>query len=93
MLPNSMPMMGTTEGTLKDGSVGRGRSGRESTAGGKPCSPGEVAVGFRDQTRYFPENAGMFIAQEALPCSRRAPSCFQLGSPPATRTMTAFLWL
>ena len=36
--------------------------------------PQPVTLGLRDQTRRFPENAGMFIAQQALPCSLRAPT-------------------
>jgi hypothetical protein len=54
----------------------------------------QVTLGFRDQTRYFPENVGMFIAQQALLCSPESTyQNFQLGSPPTTRTMIAFLLL
>lgn len=75
MLPNYMPMIEQQTRDEKMGARLRGRSGepelpvQEQTLFTRP-----VALGFRDQTRYFPENAGMFIAQQALPCSLRAPT-------------------
>lgn len=61
----------------------RGRSGKpERTVQEQTLFTRPVTLGFRDQTRYFPENAGMFIAQQALPCSLRAPtSVSKLAAP------------
>lgn len=55
--------------------VGRGKTGKRECTGQEPVlflRP--VTLGFRAQTQYFPEKAGVFIAQQALPCSLRAPT-------------------
>lgn len=55
--------------------IGRERSGKRECTGQEPALfPRLVTLGFRTQTQYFPENAGVFVAQRALPCSRRAPT-------------------
>lgn len=55
--------------------VRRGRPGKtEGTVQEQTLFPKPVTLRFRAQTWYFPENAGMFIAQQALPCSLGGPT-------------------
>lgn len=59
----------------KKGGCGERKVRKERKTGQEPVLfPRPVALGFRAQTQYFPEKAGVFIAQQALPCSLRAPT-------------------